>query len=124
MELYLTAESECWDSKGRKPHTNVWILVVQHSEIYFSSIKNGEKLNVGVLGLEPRISCSQNMRLSQLGHTPLVPRDRFELSTQGFSILCSTPELPRLFFYHINQPIITFITLIVIFCIGCFLLQF
>ena len=24
----------------------------------------------------------------------MVARDRIELSTQGFSILCSTPELP------------------------------
>ena len=83
---------------------------------------------VGVLGLEPRISWSQTMRLSQLGHTPfrisdvgfrisdinltsdiwiptsdLVPRERIELSTQGFSVLCSTTELPRLFRCRISD---------------------
>ncbi len=29
----------------------------------------------------------------------LVPRERIELSTQGFSVLCSTTELPRPIFF-------------------------
>ena len=50
---------------------------------------------VGVKGLEPSAFWSQTRRSSQLSYTPFVPRARIELATRGFSVLCSTTELPR-----------------------------
>ena len=53
---------------------------------------------VGVKGLEPSTSRSQSARSSQLSYTPMVfvPGGRIELPTRGFSVHCSTTELPRL----------------------------
>ncbi len=62
---------------------------------------------VGVPRFELGISCSQSRRLKPAGPHPVnlnmlwwqylsVPRVRIGLTTQGFSVLCSTTELPRL----------------------------
>ena len=56
-------------------------------------------INVGAVRFELTISCSQSMRLRPAGPRPglnNVPRVRIELTTHGFSVHCSTTELPRL----------------------------
>ncbi|KKT13705.1 MAG: hypothetical protein UV95_C0001G0242 [Candidatus Falkowbacteria bacterium GW2011_GWF2_43_32] len=58
--------------------------------------------DVGVVRFELTIFWSQTRRLRPTGPHPealhLVPRVRIELTTQRFSVVCSTTELPRQIF--------------------------
>src|SRR5690606_33225366 len=114
--MRTSADTTTRNKQSPPKQANRWTIT--HQLRFSDSISPGMKspYMVGVEGLEPSTSSLSVTRSNHLSYTPpiwgfsmflsnffeshntcepMVPGERIELSTQGFSVLCSTTELPR-----------------------------